>query len=205
LAQKKWVEAGNQTLRAASLGAITPAGEPVTIAALRMGARSTKQYAEAIDLLTERSQTEWDVAEQPIVRDWSSVYSNVVGLGDLLIQAGDASRGRRLLEATLAAMDREEATFGTGSLWNYEMRSVALALLGRNEEAIAALQRSMTERLGMSSWWYFLELEPAYANLRQDPKFQEVLAAARNRAAAERKALAGMVARGLVPDRSKAH
>lgn len=63
----------------------------------------------------------------------------------------------------------------------------------------------MTERLGMSSWWYFMELEPAYANPRQDPKFQEVLAAARNRAAAERKALAGMVARGLVPDRSKAH
>lgn len=68
-AQKKWAEAGNQTLRAAAFGAITLAGEPVTIAALRMGACSTTQYARAIDLLTERSQTEWDVAEQPIVRD----------------------------------------------------------------------------------------------------------------------------------------
>ncbi|MEP6885217.1 MAG: tetratricopeptide repeat protein [Gammaproteobacteria bacterium] len=202
LAQKKWVEAGNQTLRAESIGAITAVGEPITIAALRMNARATKQYARAIDLLTERSQTEWDVAGQPIVRDSSSVYSNVVGLGDMLIQAGQVNRGRRLLEATLTAMDREEATFGTGRLWNYPMRLVALGLLGRTEATIAELQRSMTERLILSSW-YFLELEPAFANVRQDSRFQEVLVAARNRAAGERKALARFVANGLVPDRTK--
>lgn len=206
LAQKKWVEAGNQSLRAASLGAITAAGEPTTVAALRMGARATKRYAQAIDLLTERSQTEWDVAGQPIVRDWSSVYSNVVGLADMLIQAGDVTRGRRLLEATLAAMDREETTFGTGRLWIYQMRSVALALLGRNEEAIAAiLQQATGKPLGISAGWFFLELEPAFLNIRQDPRFQEVLVAAHDRAAAERKAVARMVASGLMPDRSKSH
>ena len=203
LAEKKWVEAGNQALRAASLGTITPVGEPLSIAALRMHARATKHYLRAIDLLTERSHTEWDAADQPIVRDSSSVYCNVVGLADMLIQGGQVSRGRRLLEATLAAMDREEADFGTGSLWHHQMRSLALALLGRNDETIAELQRSVTERLGLVSWWYNLELEPAYANVRRDPKFQDILAVARERAAGAREALAKLVASGLVPDRTK--
>lgn len=75
----------------------------------------------------------------------------MVGLGDLLIQVGDVTRGRRLLEATLAAMDHEEAIFGTGGLWNYQLRSVALALLGHNDESIATLQSSIIERPGMSS------------------------------------------------------
>jgi TolB-like protein/DNA-binding winged helix-turn-helix (wHTH) protein/tetratricopeptide (TPR) repeat protein len=203
LAEKKWVEAGNQALRAASLGTITPVGEPLSIAALRMHARATKHYLRAIDLLTERSHTEWDAADQPIVRDSSSVYCNVVGLADMLIQGGQVSRGRRLLEATLAAMDREEADFGTGSLWHHQMRSLALALLGRNDETIAELQRSVTERLGLVSWWYNLELEPAYANVRRDPKFQDILAVARERAAGAREAVAKLVASGLVPDRTK--
>jgi hypothetical protein len=42
-----------------------------------------------------------DAAGQPIVRDPSSVYINVVGLGDMLIEAGQVVRGRRLLEAIL--------------------------------------------------------------------------------------------------------
>ena len=203
LAQMKWVEAGNQAYRAASLGAIIRMEESCFVMALRMHARATGQYLRASDLLAERSQTEWDAADQPIVRDSSSVYTNVVGLADMMIQAGQVNRGGRLLEATLAAMERDESTFGKGGVWYRGNRSRALALLGRNEEAIAELQRSMAKGFGLNGWWYFLESEPAFANFRKDPRFQEILATARSRADGERQALAKLRASGLVPDRTR--
>ncbi len=87
----------------------------MTIAAIRMQAHSTGQYRQAIAVLSERSQTEWNAADQPIVRDSTGIYLNVVGLADLLIQSGQAPRGRRLLEATLASMDREARDFEQGN------------------------------------------------------------------------------------------
>jgi hypothetical protein len=169
------------------------------VAALRMHARATGQFLRASDLLTERSQTEWDAADQPIVRDSSSLYVNALGLADMMIQAGQGDRGRRLLEAILAAMDRDETTFGKGGLWYRRNRSLALALLGRNEEAIAGLQRSMAEGFSMSVW----ELEPAYANIRPDPRFQAILEAALRRADSEHQALVKLRASRLVPDRTQ--
>ncbi|HEY0768280.1 MAG TPA: hypothetical protein VGD47_10020 [Steroidobacteraceae bacterium] len=62
----------------------------------------------------------------------------------------------------------------------------------------------MTDRFGLQVWWY-LELEPAYANLRKDPWFQEILVAARNHIAGEREALDKLRASGLAPDRTKSH
>ena len=65
--------AGAEAYRAASLGAIPVVGEPMPIAALRLQARTSGKYLPAIDVLTERSQTEWDAAGQPIVRDPSKL------------------------------------------------------------------------------------------------------------------------------------
>lgn len=202
LAKGNWQSAGQQAYRAIALGALTPMGEPMTIAALRVQARSTGQYRQAIGILSERSQTEWDAADQPIVRDAAGIYLNVVGLADLLIQSGQAPRGRRLLEATLAAMDREAREFGRGTLWQHHMRPVALALLERNDEAIAELRSAFVEHYALNSWWYYLEREPAFAKLRADARFQEILSVVRAHASRERLALAQLRASKLVPDRS---
>jgi TolB-like protein/DNA-binding winged helix-turn-helix (wHTH) protein/Tfp pilus assembly protein PilF len=202
LAKGNWQAAGQQAFRAIALGALTPMGEPMTVAALRMQARSSGQYRQAIGVLSERSQTEWDAADQPIVRDAAGLYLNVVGLADLLIQSGQAPRGRRLLEATLAAMDREAREFGRGRLWQHQMRPVALALLERNDEAIAELRSALVEHHAMNGWWYYLEREPAFAKLRADARFQDILSVARAHAGRERLALAQLRASKLVPDRS---
>jgi tetratricopeptide (TPR) repeat protein len=203
LAQRKWTEAGEQAHLAAQLGTISPAGEGMAVAALRLQARTTRQYLRTIDLLSDRSHTEWDAADQPIVRDAPSLYFNVVGLGDLLIQAGHDGRGRKLLESSLVSMDRDEAAYATGGFWHYQMRPLALALLGRHEEAIAQLQRATAEAATMTAWWYWFEQEPAYAAMREDPRFKAMLAAARNKAQQERAELQRLRANGLVPARGK--
>ncbi len=203
LAQGRLSAAGLQSYRALALGAITPIAEPLPIAALRLRARITGQYRQAISVLAERSQTEWDTADQPTVHDPSSGYMNVVGLADLLIQSGQAVRGRRLLEATLAAMDHEATALGRGTLWQHPMRPVALALLGRNDEAIAELRSTLVTRYELNDAWYFLGLEPAYEQLRKDPRFQDIVRVAREHAARERRALAQLRADRIVPDRSR--
>lgn len=203
MAKGKWSDAAQQTLHVISLDTMTPVDEPLMIAALRLHARSTGQYRQVIDILAKRSQTEWDAAGQPIVRDPSSKYANVVGLADLLIQSGQAERGRKLLEATLVAMNHEATAYGRGTLWLQEMRAVALALLGRDDEAIAQLHATVVTRHDMSSWWYSLAIEPAYEKLRADPRFQDILNVARAHAASERLAVAQLRASNVVPDRSK--
>jgi len=193
--------AGSEAYRAASLGTIPVVGEPMPIAALRLQARASGEYLRTIDVLAERSQTEWDAAGQPIVRDPSSLYINVVGLADMLIQGRQAVRGRRLLEATLVAMDHEARDFKTGDLWHRQMRPVVLALLGRNEEAIKELQQSASDNLGLQDWWYYAELEPSFALFRKDARFQAMYAAVRKHAEAERAAVDRLRSSGVVPAR----
>jgi len=193
--------AGSEAYRAASLGTIPVVGEPMPIAALRLQARASGEYLRTIDVLAERSQTEWDAAGQPIVRDPSSLYINVVGLADMLIQGRQAVRGRRLLEATLVAMDHEARDFKTGDLWHRQMRPVVLALLGRNEEAIKELQQSASDNLGLQDWWYYAELEPSFALFRKDARFQAMYAAVRKHAEAERAAVDRLRLSGVVPAR----
>ena len=203
LAKGKLSDAGLQALHTISLGAIAPMGEPWTIAALCQHARLTGQFRQAIDILAKRSQTRWDAADQPILSDASSLYVNVIGLADLLIQSGHAVRGRRLLEATLVAMDHEATAFGRGTLWQHGARGVALALLGRNDEALAELRAAIVQRYSLYSWWYGLEIDPTYEKLRKDPRFQDILNVARSHAADERQAVAKLRASNVIPDRSK--
>ena len=119
----------------------------------------------------------------------------------MLIEAGQVVRGRRLLEATLVAMDHEERDFKTGDLWHRQMRPVVLALLGQNERAMEELQRSAAAHLGWEDWWYYAELEPSFATLRRDTRFQTMFAAVRQHAAAERVAIDRLRSSGVVPAR----
>ena len=201
LAKGKLSDAGLQTFRALSLGDITPIAEPLTIAALRLHARATGQYRQAIDVLAERSETSWDAAGQPIVDDTSSGYLNVVGLADLLIQSGNVATGRRVLAATLVAMDHELKAFSRGTMWQQHMRAVALALLGRDEEALAELREALVQRNSVNDWWYFVDVEPAFEKLRKDPRFEDIANIARTRAEQERQAVAQLRTSKVVPDR----
>jgi len=202
LAKGKMPEAGSQALRAASLADVTPIAEPLMVAAIRLNASSTGQYQQAIDVLGDRAESGWDEKGQLVVADPSSGYLNVVGLGDLLIQSGQEPSGRRILEATLVAMDHEATVLHRGKLWQSHMRAVALALLGRNEDALAELHTAIIQRHSINDWWYLLEVEPAFEKLRQDPRFQDIVRFARTHSEQERNALMQLRATKVVPDRS---
>ena len=117
------------------------------------------------------------------------------------MQSGQAMRGRRLLEATLVAMDHEATVFGRGTLWQHGTRGGVLALLGRNDEAITELHTAIVQRYSLYNWWH-LEIAPAYDKLRKDPRFQDIVTFARAHAASERQAVAQLRASNVVPDRS---
>lgn len=72
--------------------------------------------------------------------------------------------------------------------------AVALAMLGGNDAALAAL--------GDLPGWYDLDREPAFAALRADPRFRALAAKTQEHVSAQRKLLEQMRARGEVPTRA---
>jgi hypothetical protein len=121
-----------------------------------------------------------------------------VALGALLIDSGQISSGRQVLESALAQMQRDAVDLGRGyDLWYSGSAATALAWLGRNEEALDALQRG--EAAGnVHHWWYTCGLEPAFEALRTDSRFLALCARAEANAKSQRELLDAMQQRGEV-------
>jgi transcriptional activator of cad operon len=116
----------------------------------------------------------------------------------LMQAAGERDRPVHLLRAELSAMDRESHDHPGDDSWN-STRSEALGLLGDREGAIKALQGVFAS--ASAEWWYRLQLDPAYEEIRHDPRFGVMLTQMRAHAAAERAKLEALRAQGLVPRR----
>jgi TolB-like protein len=105
--------------------------------------RATTASSRAAAFFTQRGAIKGDESGNLIEGDVSSLQFNAVGLADMLLQMGEAARARQLLEASLVAMDRDEHEYQRGAVWYFLMRPVALALLGRYDEAITVLQNPL--------------------------------------------------------------
>jgi TolB-like protein/DNA-binding winged helix-turn-helix (wHTH) protein/predicted TPR repeat methyltransferase len=187
---------------AAASNTLSVVSEIVSTGAIRIAARNNGQLARAAAFFTQRGAIEWDESGKLIQGDQTSVQINAVGLADMLLQMGETARARQLLEASLAAMDLDERDYQRGEIWYTMMRSVALALLGRDDEAIAVLQKKPIEKGGSMDAWYVFELEPAFAALRNDARFAAMRTQIQAHAQAERLALQRLRTQGLVPKRS---
>jgi hypothetical protein len=99
-------------------------------------------------------------------------------------------------------MHREMDEGGRPELWYQKTHPMVLALGGDRDAAIAMLQRSAASKYAFTDSWYFLEVEPVYDGLRQDPRFQAILRDARAHGAEQRLELDRRRAAGRVPDRS---
>lgn len=165
--------------------------------ALLEHARATGNVARAQQFLQERVSLWNRDGEATVEPDNEQV---AVVMAWLLENSGRMREARQLLEAPAA---RETRTRPPDSLLcTGAVRARALAALGRNHEAVAALRRDMLERGDWENGWYTFDRDPLFTRLRTDPGFGHVRNAYRKHIAEEKAKLDDMRTRGLVPERS---
>ena len=200
LYRREWLAAGESAYRSLAQGTSTPIDNRIDIIAIRMHARTSGAVERARRALEALAGVKWDASGRPTLPQRLN-RENAIGLADMLLEAGDQGRGRLLLEAILAQTRYEIERKGRHEMWYWTWNPIALALTGRNDEAIAMLQRQVASGAGMPDAWFYFEVEPAYDALRHDPRFIAMLALVRAQAQAERRELERLRAAGLVPDR----
>lgn len=122
----------------------------------------------------------------PDGRNWAYTRAIRTVLGYSHLRAGDAARGRQMLEVAECKIRRLLAARPTYGAFHWEMAAV-LAAQGRTEAALSWLERSCEH-----GWLQhiFLELDPIFTDLRDEPRFQDVASAMRRNVAAQRKRVA---------------
>jgi len=116
-----------------------------------------------------------------------------------LLLAGEAQRGRELLTSLLKQLDAEQVG-RPEHMYSWE-RAAAFAMLGDDDRALVELAASQRNDR-YAGWWYTAELDPIYSRVRQDPRFQALVAKARAHRDQQRALLEQMRANGKVPARS---
>lgn len=117
---------------------------------------------------------------------------------DTLLLGGETRRARELINAMLRGMEAEQT--GRPANWFAWERASAYAMLGEDERALAELAASL-EVNHYAGWWYTAELDPVFARIRPDPRFQALAAKAREHRDGQRKLLEEMRLKGEVPRR----
>ena len=195
-----WREAGEAAYALLAARTPRPIEERPTAVALRMHARATGDFGRAIRALEAWTAVEWEDGE-PRLGDPLGQGIATAALADLLRLTGQPERANALAQALLDDIDIQTKRYGRGEVWLDEARSFALMLLGRPDDALAALQRMTRAGVGLHNWKYQMLEEPLFEPLRGRPKFQALVSAARSNADREKEKIARMRADGLIPDR----
>lgn len=115
-----------------------------------------------------------------------------------LVLAGETARGRKLAQTVLAQLDSESV--GRVPFSMSRDRAAAFAILGDKDRTLEELKNSL--QIGhYSYWWYFGEIDPLFANLHSDPRFQALVAQTKAQRARQRALLDEMRRKGEVPKR----
>lgn len=196
-----WRRAGEAADASVASETHTSLDETMIAAALRMRARSTRDYARVIETLSELSGVTWDARGRAVLPETLDIKTFPVALGDLLQVSGDAARARTVLEATLAAMDKEAGELGRGDLWYLRQRAIILSLLGRKDAALDALRTCVERGLAHNDSWFYLEVDPGLARLSGDARFIELRDTVRKAIAQQREKVAQLRNDGFIPRR----
>jgi len=116
----------------------------------------------------------------------------------VLLLSGKKSEAEAQARDILTMLDSEAV--GRPPHWFARERAMAHMLLGDHEHAIAELQESQ-KRNNFVRWWYTGELDPLFAPLHSDPRFQLLVAAARKHRVEQRALVDEMRRKGEVPMR----
>jgi len=127
-------------------------------------------------------------------------YRAYIDLAQLLLASGDAPAAARL-GAMVGADMEQRAREAPGEARGLEAnRALLLAQAGDERGALAALERAFAPA-PLPQWWLLLG-HPAFDRLRDDPRFEAIVAGTEAHVAGQRALLADMRRRELVPERA---
>jgi hypothetical protein len=86
-------------------------------------------------------------------------------------------------------------------VFNLRTRAQALMLLGRRDEALRDLAASFAVDHDIVQWWYAIERDPLWNDVRDTAEFHALAAGARRVAARERAAVDELRRQGKIPYR----
>jgi TolB-like protein/DNA-binding winged helix-turn-helix (wHTH) protein len=196
-----WKHAGEAAYAAVETETNTALDEAMIAAAIRLHARATRNYAHAIEVLEQLSGVTWDAQGRAVLPETLGLKAFPTALADVLQASGDESRARAVLEATIAAMDKEANELGRGDLWNLRQRPIVLSLLGETDAALDSLRAGVERGVALDDSWCYLEMDPALVALSDDVRFINLRNAVRTSVAQQKQRLAELRSGGFVPRR----
>jgi TolB-like protein/DNA-binding winged helix-turn-helix (wHTH) protein/Tfp pilus assembly protein PilF len=108
--------------------------------AVLMNATDPASIRRALELFGKEAKITWQGDGTPTTHvPINGDMSLEVGLGDLMLRAGDTVRARQVLEMALSASDLAAVKYRRGAMWFTLQRARALVLLGRTDEALGEL------------------------------------------------------------------
>ncbi len=169
--------------------------------ALRDMALRTHDFAAAEDLFCKRYYACKDRRNGP-VPDVDGVNGGNFRVWPLLahlqLVQGNTVWAKEILEEVIAWIDAEDKY---GPVFNQRTRAQALMLLGRSDEALRSLAAAYAVDHDHTEWWYTIERDPVYVEVRETAEFRALAADARRHAARERAAVDELRRLGKIPRR----
>jgi TolB-like protein/DNA-binding winged helix-turn-helix (wHTH) protein len=169
--------------------------------ALRDMALRTNDYASAEDLFCKRYYLCKDRRDEPFPDAYEVNLGNFresVLFAHLQFVQGNTVRANEILEEVIAWIDADDKY---GPVFNMRTRAQALMLLGRREEALRSLAAAFTVDHDHAEWWYTIERDPIFAEVRETAEFRALAADAQRHAARERTAVEELRREGKIPRR----
>jgi tetratricopeptide (TPR) repeat protein len=162
--------------------------EFLAIIAIRDYALQTGEYDRAIQYLYQT----YDLRVGHEIHDAGDNGFVGVALAVLLQKKGDKNGAHTLTNEMTQACER------TG---RYRQCAAAYALAGEREAALDARRKASTHYGHLPYWWYMVDHDPTWADLRSDPRFQTMASSLRADAGRQRALLEQMRLNGEVPAR----
>ena len=166
--------------------------------AVLMSATDSASRRRALEFFEEEAGIRWQNDGTPTTRiPMSEDMSLEIGLGDLMMRAGDKVRARRVLEMALSASDIAAVKYRRGTMWFTLQRARALVLLGRTEEALGEL--GAFSRSGWAPDAWLLDADTAFDRLRGDERFKRIIAERHANALRERAEVDELRSQKMIP------
>jgi predicted Zn-dependent protease len=165
--------------------------------ALRDYALHTREFDTPMRLIRER----FGLPDKGPVQLTLGNYRAAVQLAHLELERGNDVFAREMLQAVVRHVD---ADVKTPPVYKRRSRAQALMLLGKPERAMADLAASFREDRDYTQWWYALDRDPVWDDLRSSERFRALAAEVQAYAASERAAVEDLRRDGKVPRRGNA-